>query len=738
MGQKTRIDALERASRELTERLARVEAQLGGHVPPADVSVASLSSPPPLQPTPGVVSARPAQTPTFTRPDDLPSPLDMAAAAFRRSRAAATRPSLEDLLAGRVLAWAGGVAVLVGIVLLFAIAISRGWIGESARTLLGASVSCALIAGGSWLHERRGRTEASLAAAAAGLAGLFVTCVVSARVYELIPVELGTLLVLGTGALATVLALRWHAQGVAALGLIGGLLAPVAVGAPHDGATICILFAAAVSAVALCVRERWEWVALVTWLCVTPQWVTYLLLRGEVSTGPALLTLIGFGVLTAASAVGLEPLRKAQTVWSASALLLALNSFIMAVAGSAVFDRHIDEWLVSLAAAHLAVAVMLLRRARASRAVGIMAAVIGVVLADIVLARLLDGPALTVSWAAGALGFAALARRAQARARAGDLGEGAAGVGLAAHIALALIQSVSTVAPPDAVLAGEAVSGAAAGSLAALAAACLAAGFVVRRRTWRLGLHGIGLAAVAYLLAAELDGAPLVAAWAGEAAALAHFARRSPDRIFVVRAAFAHLGLAVIHALVVEAPPSALFDGLTNPLAAAVALGACALAAAQCAVIANRGADSAPAAAAGDESVAAPVDGDPVRVLVLPAAATAGLLALHLASTQLVTAAGAGAQAQTLLSVMWGAIGVIALITGLVRDVAPLRTAALALLLVALVKVFGYDLAALTPIARVVSFIVLGLLLLLGAFAWQRIRPRAHPDPRETAPAPRE
>src|SRR4051794_30732294 len=54
-------------------------------------------------------------------------------------RAARPAMSLEDLVGGRLLAWAGGVAVLLGLVLLFAIAVSRGWLGEGARTLIGAT-----------------------------------------------------------------------------------------------------------------------------------------------------------------------------------------------------------------------------------------------------------------------------------------------------------------------------------------------------------------------------------------------------------------------------------------------------------------------------------------------------------------------------------------------------------------------------------------------------------------------
>jgi len=44
--------------------------------------------------------------------------------------------SIEDLLGGSVLAWVGGLAVLIGVAFLFAVAISRGWIDEAGRTLI--------------------------------------------------------------------------------------------------------------------------------------------------------------------------------------------------------------------------------------------------------------------------------------------------------------------------------------------------------------------------------------------------------------------------------------------------------------------------------------------------------------------------------------------------------------------------------------------------------------------------
>jgi uncharacterized membrane protein len=39
--------------------------------------------------------------------------------------------------------------------------------------------------------------------------------------------------------------------------------------------------------------------------------------------------------------------------------------------------------------------------------------------------------------------------------------------------------------------------------------------------------------------------------------------------------------------------------------------------------------------------------------------------------------------------------------------------------------VFLYDVSELDSLARVASFVAFGLLLLAGAYAWQRLRPRA-------------
>jgi uncharacterized membrane protein len=233
------------------------------------------------------------------------------------------------------------------------------------------------------------------------------------------------------------------------------------------------------------------------------------------------------------------------------------------------------------------------------------------------------------------------------------------------------------------------------------------------RGAWRSALALSGLGAIGYLTALTLDGPALVAAWAAEAVALAQLGRDGRDELARC-AGLALLGLACVHVLVFDAPPSALLTGSDRLGAAALALATAALAAARCGIIAT--------------------DHPRLRDALLGAA---GAAALYLASIAVVTAfahstativdADLGLtvrqQGQVMLSVFWSAAGLATLIAGLRLRMPALRTAALALLLATAAKVFLYDLSNLTSIYRVISVIVLGLLLLAGAAAHQRLRP---------------
>ena len=745
--------------------------------------------------------------------------------------------SLEDLLGGSVLAWVGGLAVLIGIAFLFAVGVSRGWIGEGARTLIAGAGSAALLVLGVWLHEQRGRTEAALAAVATGISALFVTLTVGTEVYGVLPAPVALGLALVVGAVAPSLAVRWEARGIAALGILGALFAPWLAGASSDGGTMAILLIAAGSAVGVLLHQRWDWLSFGVFLITVPQWVGFLL--EDPPAYAVIAVLSGFGLLGAAAAVGYELRAAAAAIRPSSAFLLSLNAVLLAAAGWIALSADGDEtlaklWLATLASVHIGIGLWTTRSRVTSHAFGLLALVLGAVLADVAFAAFVEGPARALGWAGAGVMFAALIRHARSdrcgssTAPLSPKDEALTALGIGVHVTLALLQAITSDARPELLDDGGVVGFGAAISLAGVAAACLISARLgdAGRRELRIALDVVGLAVVAYLTALTLDGALLTLAWSMEAVALAMLGWRTGDEV-AAWGGRAHVLLAIVHALSVVVPLSAVGDGPAGPLPAIIALGAVAVAAAACAWFTSgdqpeiRGALEVVAMAAPAYLAAATLDGAALVVVLstgavvlaelarrlrvelaasgalaylagalahvmifeapptalvagvdAPAAAAialgavvvaavacawrgvrtgeallgaAAVAALYLASVLVVTPFQPGnptaeaslfaldvrQQGQVLLSALWSLAGFAARVVGLRRDLRLVRLGALTLLLVTVGKVFLFDLATLTSVYRVASFIGLGLFLLTAAFVWQRMRPRPLPDMRE-------
>ena len=446
--------------------------------------------------------------------------------------------------------------------------------------------------------------------------------------------------------------------------------------------------------------------------------------------------------MTAAGAAGFEWRAGTPALRISAHVLLALNALALAGLGAlGLGDGATHAWLAALALAHLATGLLARRSPRVSRELTLAVAGLGIALADVALASVADRLPLVLGWAAGAVAFSALARGARQRAD-----EAVTLAGLGGHLLLAIATALTGEAPLGAVTGGAPDQATALAALAALAAGAWAAARLVapRRPELRIALDATALAALAFLSAVALDGLALTLALAGEATGLAGLALRSAKHVraggpfpcaaeprkddaprssaaadpLPFAAALAFLGVALGHALAVLAPPESLVAGLAHPAVGAIGLGAVAAAS----VLVARAARDAPVRTALDGMAAG--------------------VALYLASVLLVTpfqpggdAAGSALaqldvrqQGQALLSALWALAGVCVLVAGLIRDVRALRLGALALLSVTAGKVFVFDLASLTSLYRVGSCIALGLLLLAGAFAWQRVRPRPLPD----------
>ena len=662
-------------------------------------------------------------------PEPIPVPRPAAPApapapAPRREPRKQPAVNFEDLLGGRILALIGAVAVVLAGAFFFALAVSNGWIGEAARTVMAAVGSTGLFAFGVWLHERKGRTYASLSVTGAALACMFLTVTVAAEVYGLIPAPVALALAMLVGTCGTVLAVRWNAVPIGAIAIIGALLAPILAGAPDTGTTLALLFVANAAAVAVLLWQRWDWLGFAAFVVAGPQWITWLF--DSTSTAGSLLVLAAFGVLGVGTAIGFELRLPMARLRPSSALLLALNALILALAGWFALAEQdgrglAEAWLWSLAVAHLGVGVASYRLARISKDVGLLVLVVGVLLADIAFSLTVSGVASGIGYAAAGVLFAWLLRGVEK----GGLAETLVSIGLGGHLVFALAHVLSAEAPPTAVAAGADDVFAAILALGSLSAALFSAARLAsgRNEPWRMVLDSAGLAVGAYLAAVAFDGALLVAVLALGAVVLAHLARRTDDVVLWVGSLLC-LSTGLSHALAIEATPEALVYGAESLVQAAVALGACGLAALACAQL-----------RLGDRTY---------RLGMWFGGATA---LLYLASVAIVTVFQPGAaeatlldlpirqQGQVLVSALWGAIGLFALLAGLRNDVRELRIGALTLLLAAVGKVFLYDLATLGSAYRAASFLALGALLLAASFAYQRLRPTPLPDLREVSRA---
>jgi hypothetical protein len=395
-----------------------------------------------------------------------------------------------------------------------------------------------------------------------------------------------------------------------------------------------------------------------------------------------------------------------------TSLLAALNAVVIAGLGAAVLaadhgERAAGLWVGGVALAHAGLGAASFRHRRVADEIGILLLGIGLLGADVAFGLLADGPVLAIGWAGSAVVLAVVARRVAGRRELLQLT-------LGGQLTLAVAHAVLLDAPPDALGSDmETVAGAAGAVLAVAFGA-----FACARLAWTEGermrtvLDAVSLASAAYATALVLDGTALVVAWSAQAVALAAVGRRVDDRVARL-APIAFLSLGAAHVLAFEAPPDALAYGVSDLGAAALALGALALAAARC-WQARRGEPGA-------ERTAFAVVG--------------GLAGLYLASVVVVEVfqpgsgtfdtgldVGVRQQGQAVLSALWALSGLAVLWIGLRERLRALRLAGFGLLAIATMKVFLYDLSTLSSAWRVMSFIVLGLLLLLAALAYQRTR----------------
>jgi uncharacterized membrane protein len=326
----------------------------------------------------------------------------------------------SDLLGARALAIAGGIVTLLGIVLVFVLAVNRGWISPELRLGFGGLASAAAFAAGFWIRRRYGQLYSALAAVGAGLAGGFATLVAATALYEFVPEIWALAAAAGIAAVGVTVALSWSSQLVGGLGLVGALLMPLLAVIEEDEVSfVGTGFTAIVLAGALLVgiERRWRELLLVSAGVAIPQ-IAGLVWQAEatdwgvvVLAGLFSLLILSAGVATQLRLAvrSLEPL--AATFLLAGATVAGYSAAWLFAGTAHGVDREGAALLV-VAAVHGLAGALLFRRERELSA---LLLAIGLTIAAVAAGELLSGVRLTIAWAGEAAILAWLAERTRER-----------------------------------------------------------------------------------------------------------------------------------------------------------------------------------------------------------------------------------------------------------------------------------------------------------------------------------
>jgi uncharacterized membrane protein len=326
-----------------------------------------------------------------------------------------------DLVGARGFAIAGGAVMAFGIGLFFVLASNRGWIDDRARVALGAVASALAVGGGFFLRARFGQYWAALAAVGAGIAGAYATLAAAAARYDLVPDALALPLAGAIAAGATVVAVRWRSQTIAALGLIGAALAPALqaldVVLTWESTAFAVIVLLAAGAVAIPLRWRELLISISVIVGLQVEWLVASV--GEPVGAGTLAVAAAFALGLLAFAVGLQVATRKLLV-DPTALAYSLAAFAVVLLGAVqLFDPGTDRGIALLVAAAIWVAVFGALQWRKLEDLALAVGVSALALAAVGTADVLVGGTLTLVWAAEAVVLAIVAHQlGDARLRA--------------------------------------------------------------------------------------------------------------------------------------------------------------------------------------------------------------------------------------------------------------------------------------------------------------------------------
>jgi uncharacterized membrane protein len=623
---------------------------------------------------------------------------------------------LEQWLGGNWLGLVGAVAVAIGMGFFLKLAFDNNWVGESGRVGLGVVVGIALLGAGSYWQRRYPAWARSVTGG--GVAVLYLSIFAAFSLYDLI----GTTTAFAFMALVTVttvaLALRYESTAIAVLGIIGGFLTPVMLreDLPGQRALLAYVLLLDVGVLGVATFRNWRsftLLGLLGSLAVFGMWAAEFDPRDNLVLSQVGITLI-FLVFVAATTLF-------HIVWrrppgAADQSLMVINAAAYFGISYGLLWDDFQAWMggfaliLSLFYGALGYAVIV--RSRENVQLSFMALGIALVFLTIAIPVQLGGPWISVAWAVEGAVLMWLAFRLQ-MPQLRWFGVGVFVIFGFTALVLDTPRAFDEISTPflNAYLPA---------ALLGIAATYLAAYLLHRNRnTLPQGEQYLfsafvvaGTVLVTLLFPVQVSGAWIAVTWAVEAFALFWLSQRLqiPElRLF----GLGLFGVLLIRVLVFDTV--APLDGyrlVLNQRMLAFASAIASLYAA--AALLRRNLEDTP-----EERFEFPA-------LLLGA----NFLTIWVLSVEVISAVDSGIINVTgdtaryikslTLSLVWAVYGSLLLVLGMAKGWRPVRVGGLALLAIPIIKLFLYDSFALEQGYRVVAFLSLGAILLVGGFLYQR------------------
>ena len=632
----------------------------------------------------------------------------------------------EWLLGGNWLARIGIVAVIIGVGFFLKLAFDNDWIGETGRVALGLAVAVALLGGGEYWQKKYPLW--AQAVTGGGIAVLYLSIFAAFSLYDLVPASAA----LGFSFLVTLaaagLALRYESRAIVVLGILGGFATPLLLAdrLPDQRALLAYVVVLDLGILALATFRNWRWftlLGLIGSLILFGFWHDELnpsLLLAEV--GITVIFLIFVGATTLFHLIWRRPPGR-------------LDHSLMVLNGSAYFGISyllmFEELRVWMGGFTLLLSVFygllgygILMRYREQVRLSLFAVGIALVFLTIAVPVQLGGPWISVAWAVEAVVLIWLSFTLGMRELRW--------FGMAVFLAFATwLLAVDT---PEAIwgLRDTFFNPAIISYAFAVVATYLAAYLVWRSREklleWESWLFsGFLVAGSLFLTLAvpvQASGEWIPIVWALEGVVLMYLS----FRLGLVELRWFSAGVFAVTAVWLLAFETVILDRAfsfsdyldsyrpiinLNFLAYAVTIGALYL--------------SAYALWRWRDQYFRPEE----RFFLPAFLAAANLLTLWILSVEIVEAIDrryffavapnvAGNVISLSLSVLWAVYAAVLIVLGIVRRDRYVRLAGLGLLAVPVIKLFAYDAFELEQVYRVIAFIGLGALLVIGGFLYQR------------------